>query len=408
MNTKKKSISGKILSLFGSFHGLAFIIAVWLVSSFTHQIRMSGQWPTTISTYDLSLTSMISAPSISSLPQKSLGRIIVERSYRQSWRDLTTKLCPVVRYPNVTTSPPSVDFYITCLGKAKRLMNTHRSPYHDKWPWWFRTLLRDAPKQSNGMQGPWHVLQFSNPDLRLCVYEKGGTKQFKQFHCRHIHNYPTDLEKLPEFNQCWNQQPKYATVPNSDKAVFLRDPLDRFLSGFLDKCIRHRDGVDHCEPTTVFHNKSTSPVTDLMLNDDRKFFEMYVDTFPLQWNMHFIPQSLNCGGLYRDIEQYAFVGSMGVEFYRDLARLKNQYPQLERGIEQIFKLNEHGKSNVTNDKGVETGAAGRVLDYFTPYTVRRVLEYYAVDYVLLNLTIPQWAEDMLRLEANDQEKTQYY
>jgi hypothetical protein len=284
-------------------------------------------------------------------------------------------------------------------------MNTDGSPYHEKWPWWFRTLLRDTPKRSNGIQGPWHVLQFSNPDLRLCVYEKGGTKKFKKFHCRHIHNYPTDEEELPEFNQCWNQQPKYDTLPHSDKAVFLRDPLDRFLSGFLDKCIRHRDVVDHCEPTIVFYNESTSPVISVMLNDERKFFEMYVDTFPLQWNMHFIPQSLNCGGLYRDIHQYAFVGSMGEEFYRDLDRLKNQYPQLEQGIEQIFELTTHGISQVTNHKGVETGAAGRVLDFYTPHTIRRVLQYYAIDYVLLNLTIPQWAEDILKEEAIDEEMT---
>jgi Sulfotransferase family len=402
MKDKKKGCGGKLIGLLGSFHGWALIIAVWLVASFTNQLinqssSSSGQqFLGTSSNYDAALTSLISSPSFSSSTstkkKKSLGWTIVERSYRQSWKDLTTEICPVLSYPNVTDPPPARDFYKECLDRAKALGDTKGSPYQDRWPWWFRTLLRDTGKPQNGIQGPWHVLQFSNPDLRLCVYEKGGTKKFKQFHCRHTHNYTGNY---PNFNQCWNQQPKYYTAPKSDKAVFLRDPLDRFLSGFLDKCILHHDTVDHCEPVTVFHNESTSPVQDLMFNDPRKFFDMYVDTFPLQWNMHYIPQALNCGGLYRDIDQYAFVGSMGADFYRDLERLQTQYPRLERGIEEIFKLTEHGKAGKINEKGVETGAAGQVMDYYTPHTVRRVLQYYAVDYVMLNLSIPQWAEDML-------------
>lgn len=322
---------------------------------------------------------------------KSRGRTIVERSFKQSWRDLTT-LCPIVHYPNVTELPPSRQFYDECIGSALQLGNKEGSVYHSRWPWWFRTLLRDSIKRGSGISGKWHVLQFLSPDIRLCVYEKGGTKEFKKFHCQHIHNYTGEI---PNFNQCWNKQPSYRLRPDSDKAVFLRDPLDRFLSGFLDKCIRHNDVVDHCEPVTVFYNQSTSPVSD-MLWDKKLFFEMFVDTMPLQWNMHFIPQSLYCNGLYRDIHQYAFVGNMGESFYQDLGHMVSRYPNLERGVERIFKLTEKRRANVTNTRGVETGAASKVQEYYKPHTVRRVLEYYAIDYIMLNLSIPEWAEKMLR------------
>jgi len=241
----------------------------------------------------------------------------------------------------------------------------------------------------------------------------------------------------PDFNQCFQLQPPYDGT--SEKAVFLRDPLDRFLSGFLDKCVRRLDFVDHCEPIAVFapqkNNKNNAkkrtkndndneynrfPI-DTMLWDKKRTFQAYVDTFPLSWNMHFFPQSLYCGGLYKTIDDYDFVGSMGEEFYRDLDSMRKRYPGLVPGTEGVFDLSHKlgivgaggssssssgkaietatatatAKTTGSNTRGVETGAAGKVLDYYTPHTVRRVLEYYAMDYVTLGLPIPRWADEML-------------
>ena len=118
------------------------------------------------------------------------------------------------------------------------------------------------------------------------------------------------------------------TAYKSEKAVFLRDPLDQFLSGFLDKCVNRIRSEDHCEPISVFRksprhnenndtsttrtNDSTTPRSPIetMLWDKRRTFKAYVDTFPLTWNMHFYPQSFYCGGLYKTIDDYEFVGSM--------------------------------------------------------------------------------------------------
>ncbi len=46
--------------------------------------------------------------------------------------------------------------------------------------------------------------------------------------------------------------------------------------------------------------------------------------------------------------------------------------------------------------GVETKASDKVLDYYTPRSLRQVLEYVSIDYVLLGLKVPDWAENMLR------------
>jgi Sulfotransferase family len=352
-----------------------------------------------------------------------MGRQIVERAFREAWPDLLT-VCP----KNGTVDPRRTeqDYLRGCIVKMIELGNQasnntpHGSNNHSNnlsssssWPWWIRTLYRDMAEKRNGLAGRWHMLQFGNPRLRLCVYEKGGTKHWKKLQCRHNHLFVQKLvdEPIPDFNQCFNRQPPYDTYytnkrPSnynssirSARVVFLRDPLDRFLSGFLDKCVRRMDHVDHCEPELVFSNEddddsdSTSPVRDL-LKDRKLFFKMYADVMPLQWNMHFFPQAVQCGGLYRELHEYEFVGSMGHNFYGDLRRLSDQYPDLGGSIEATFNLSS--RVNVTNPHhGVETNAAAQVLEYYTPGTVRRVLELYAIDYVLLNLSVPDWAEEML-------------
>ena len=45
-----------------------------------------------------------------------------------------------------------------------------------------------------------------------------------------------------------------------------------------------------------------------------------------------------------------------------------------------------------------------MLHYYTARTVRRVLQYMSIDYVLLGLPIPQWAEDLLQQEQEQQER----
>jgi hypothetical protein len=152
----------------------------------------------------------------------------------------------------------------------------------------------------------------------------------------------------------------------------------------------------HCQPFSVFHDDKTGLVNDF-LKDKKKLFEIYVDTFPLTWNLHFFPQSMYCGGLYRNIANYSFIGNMGNAFYQDLGRFTKQFPPLEPLVEKVFHYGN--LENVTN-QGVETKAASQTLEYYTPRTVRRVLEYTAIDYVMLGLPIPSWAERMLAIDAN--------
>lgn len=118
------------------------------------------------------------------------------------------------------------------------------------------------------------------------------------------------------------------------QSVFIWDPLERFLSGFLDKCV---DAKDHCQPRNTFVNKETSSITDYFDNPQR-VFEIYVDTMPMEWDIHFIPQSLYCNGLYRTIHtEYDFVGYMDGNFYQHLEQFGDQF-QLQDDVDLIFSI----------------------------------------------------------------------
>jgi hypothetical protein len=296
---------------------------------------------------------------------RSVASSIVHQTYQNVFSYLTTD-CPVQ----------------TTIGRCiKRVYRDENKTV----PWWFQTMLRDAP---NHVSGSWHNqsalnVTFNRRDLEFCAIEKVGTKHWRKFFCR-LRN-----EKQDE------QRPFCAHVDvaeDSSKAVFLRDPLERYLSGYMDKCLDAKGITEgHCEPTTVFLNK-TSRLTE-GLTDKKLLFEAYVDAMPLKWNLHFFPQSFYCDGLFRHISSYDFVGIMGTNFYKELGRMGQRYGErVMNSLEDIFHMNQ--ALNETNH-GIERSASFHVLDFYTPRSTRRVLEYMAIDYVMFNLPIPEWAEEII-------------
>ncbi|KAL7552743.1 hypothetical protein ACHAWF_015980 [Thalassiosira exigua] len=190
--------------------------------------------------------------------------------------------------------------------------------------------------------------------------------------------------------------------------------MDRLLSGFLDKCYdpKTRRREHHCEPNVVFNptmgmvNPQGRPYPSLMYTLEEKgkqMFAAYVDVFPLKWNVHFVPQAIFCD-LHRTIGDYDFVGSMGRDFMRDLEQMADRYGgPLPRVLNESFAYMEHvasGRENFGKDDNHHaTHAPAKVREFYTAATVRRGLELFSVDYVLLGLEVPEWARQMLRDDA---------
>lgn len=134
-----------------------------------------------------------------------------------------------------------------------------------------------------------------------------------------------------------------------------------------------------------------------LFRDKKKFFEAFVDTMALSWDMHFFPQSLYCDGLFRDIHQYDFVGHMGPTLHNDIQEFAEQFGEskLLGPLEDAFEFQRKQSMGRTDKEGIEHNAAAKVQDYYTARSLRRVLEYVSIDYIHLNLSIPEWAQKLL-------------
>lgn len=158
------------------------------------------------------------------------------------------------------------DFRQCCL---KASQQTHS-------PWWVQTMMRDVPKQH--VLSGWHKQSAANAtstgdSVRMCAIEKVGIKHWKQLFCV----LQNRTERLGGYACLPNET--VADEDSSPKIVFLRDPLERFLSAFINKCIV-KGNEEHCEPVLEYVKGMNK----------QSLFEAYVNTFPLQWNVHFFPQ----------------------------------------------------------------------------------------------------------------------
>lgn len=151
-------------------------------------------------------------------------------------------------------------------------------------------MLRDAPSQ---VMRSHHHLSAPTPTsggegIHFCAMGKIATTQWRKVVCR-LQNKPDDYGRAV----C---VPDHQISKRAPHVVFLRDPLERFLSAYLDKCIR-KQFQQHCEPLPVFYEQDNGLMEGL--NKSKKLmFETYVETMPLKWNMHFFPQRYD----YRDLK----------------------------------------------------------------------------------------------------------
>ena len=322
-------------------------------------------------------------------------------------------------------------------------------PPDHPYPWWFATLLRDMP--TNGVFGPWHELTTANlaattmntddstastsTPLKFCSIGKNGCTEwrgiFKALNAHEYCNHSNDTEwknnggsnsHCKESKLHTNVKLDDGTIDGVPRTVFLRDPLERLLSGYLDKCVKSniRKSQGHCEPNVVFgmdhlQSKTKSAPTDnmgrsipdmtLVVNElEREMFATYVDLLPLKWNVHFVPQAFTCD-LYRTIDTYDFVGIMGKRFMSELNRMATRYGGiLPNVLDDAFhyrtKLaNETLFATTTNvgaDNAHGTQAPSKVYQYYSPRSIRRALEYLSIDYVMLGFDVPDWAKEILR------------
>ncbi len=81
----------------------------------------------------------------------------------------------------------------------------------------------------------------------------------------------------------------------------------------------------------------------------------------------------------------------------DLVTMGKRYgAEMMRALNFTFHLGPR-----SGRKRTETSAVNKVEEFYTPAILRKVLQYTAIDYMTLNLSIPEWAERMLQDEEEE-------
>jgi hypothetical protein len=182
------------------------------------------------------------------------------------------------------------------------------------------------------------------------------------------------------------------------KAVFVRDPLERLLSGYLDKCrmpVSARKSIWHCPNPSgpiSFHDFVTAVVAQA--NDREGMSAM---------NPHWRPQHLNCD-LDAWLNYYQFQGNFshlaahtkyllqGLELFEDYGRGWRTYGQ---------GWNEDDPSDGSDVFLEETLSVHkqRTLEKIKLYYTRELadiaLKLYQMDYVIFSLPVPAWYASLL-------------
>eukprot|EP00435_Cladocopium_sp_Y103_P041715 s1980_g11.t1 len=183
------------------------------------------------------------------------------------------------------------------------------------------------------------------------------------------------------------------------KAVFFRDPLERFLSAYRSKCDAafHPDGFEHCRLHFGSAGKTfKGAVKWTVLNHEEEY--------AAEFDSHFKPMHQFCGGLYQTLHFYDTVEQLDVDTSREkveqLMKKIGADPAAIPGFDQLFPpAKKFASSKVNADHQHNTFSQGVVEDFYGPLgadLVKQFIEVYQKDYDLFHLKPPNWVDRLLQ------------
>lgn len=239
--------------------------------------------------------------------------------------------------------------------------------------------------------------------LLFCYIDKNACTAFNELFMRvrgqTVHGgdvwYKNTLDKhgltahLPELlrNTTWH------------KAVFYREPLERFVSAYISKCVPHhdKDPESHCKQA---FGRATVSFQDAVATIARKDKEEGVRHAT---NRHFMHQHRFCGGLLDTLQYYDTVEQLDAATSHhkvakmlravgigDVPALDTLFPPSNRSVKKSFARRS---AHITN-------AAHTTYVQDDPRAAGVLTRHYAADYFLFGMPTPTWA-----IKAYEDQKT---
>lgn len=166
----------------------------------------------------------------------------------------------------------------------------------------------------------------------FCWIEKVGCSRFKEVFSKLHRHMNHSMRSGPGGHH-------YSTAavqrPSVHKALFYREPMERFLSGYLDKC-QGRPRI-YCQRVFGGENRTFSEAVFLLKDMD-----------PIRLDVHFNPQIYHCGGLSREMLDNVF---STVEQLKDPNTTRLAVKNM---LQNHFHLTEEQFDNVYPDEKQDT------------------------------------------------------
>jgi len=222
---------------------------------------------------------------------------------------------------------------------------------------------------------------FPDFNLMICAIPKAGSTSILKL-ARYVREEPCD--DIYVCSQPWSTKwgkvkTKAGLIDNNViKGVMFRDPKERLLSAYNDKCIRNC-----CDECPNFNQEPT--------------FEKFVDRLIKKgpgWNAHFLKMEILCGTMRRFLGLFnwiAVLGDLPGETYAQIQQLVDkddrfQSPLFQKGVELMFNENKlfvNGTFKNFHNEASHTRSANLMKTFYTEELIQKVENYYERDYIML-------------------------
>lgn len=184
------------------------------------------------------------------------------------------------------------------------------------------------------------------------------------------------------------------------KAIFYRDPVERFVSAFRSKC-EGADGDGDYFCSQAFDSKYSTFHEAV----DKLFAKRHEPWWNETVNEHFKRQSSFCGGLHNTIQYYDVVERLDVDTARDKTiNLLNKIGADHRWIQDFDKMFPPPAAKQSTATFLDSDHATRASEHQEQYLpeanpdlLAELFIYYQDDYRLFNMRPPQWQLDRMTM-----------